>query len=1665
MLDPAVQPYYQRLTQNPDDAEALAVLWQWFGERGQLQQLAQIVEQVAERRLDPASAADLFFRAGQLWELNLRRPDRAAPNYRKAYERDPNNLAAIHAARELYLSASNFKNAATLFEKELAVTSDAARRVELARGLADARSRLNDPTGQAAALEEVIRLQPEDFQSMHQLAEAYRARAQGPGGGIEDLMRASTLLTTIAHALGGEHLVPYCEAALDAWPGDETAFTTVRDHYIASNAFADFAAREIAFLSANPESPMIGQVRRDLATLYASAGQYDDAIDALAPLAETDQNALRELADLYGSAGRIAERVAIVAQLPAATDPTQRLHDLREMAAVFGQQGDRMTMLSALREVLAIEPADPEALSIVDEELRAGSDWAELRTLLYAAARAPGVTNDQRLAWLRDIATFSESKLGDPAGAVEAWRAVLTSSPDDPTASDALERLLEAQERWDDLARWLEKRAARETDPRGRLDTYLRLADLHRDRRGDAAGEADALSAIWNDDPSNDAIAMRLVDARKRAGAMDQAAEVLRMRAETAPPELVVARYTELAEHFVSMDAHDDALASWQQVCVNDPEHAGAWEAIETLLERTGRHDLLLETLISHAEGPAAGTNPARLFARAAEIAKLLGDIRTAISQAERALELEPSNESMAALLGDALEAAGEEDRLLELLRSRVGRHPDGEPKIETLRRLGRALSRTDRDAAKESWDELRAVSKRVRGRDDVEALEALAGFAELEGDEERLASLLDEAQAASSDEPSKRRDLLTRRAELLEQSLGRADEALAALRMAAEQVEPDSAVAWSTLAAAAKRQNHPDLSADALEKQASLTEDDEQRAAIAAQLATVCEQDLADRPRTIRALELQYDADPTEYSVVERLLRLNEQEGRWADVLKYTTVLSEVEGDDDELAKMTLAMADIAESKLGDAAKAFEILSGAAKNGDDGALDAARSVSQRASLHKDFAALLDERAHKTSGARRCELLLELSQLSEGSLRDRKRALDAALKAVIAQPANDAALDRFDALARPARAVELATQAYGAALAGRDNASSIREAALRGSKLLEAIGAPSQALDLVLGAQGRAASEDALLDEVERLAPLAGRGEELFIAFDRRRNNSKDERERFELILRAAKAALVGLNDLETANNYLRQALSQAANARAVDAAKLARIVQVARQADDARPDANMRSTLVELLANVAKDNDEDEPKLAAMLQRFAGDICGNDLALPDHAWMLYARSLELWPADHETASRIEALAEKNSRLPELVDKYEKVIDDAYEADTARFYQARRAALLGEKLGRVDDAIEALRQLVEIAPKDLNALHLLQDTLSHHGRHQDLLMALERELEVGATDKASVYRSIARVWDQQLRNAFEAKDAWKRVLKLVPDDGEAKTALDRLEKKKKAAIDDDDLGDAPASPVEAPPPRVQLARTPIAAVSDDIDEIDSSDVSDSTSARIIAPPPSSDDELAEEVPIHTGELMAPEPDDLDSATGAFRAPAAESIADEDMGALSTGEYSIAEANDPDELEPAEAPAPETEPLAAQDEPMEADALAMEPAAEEIEEAEPSAEDEATPARTVDAMDALDALEAADAADGTDGADGADAIEPVESTSDYEAAPQDFEDNRDESTMAVDTQAFQEMSDEDSLDSLAQMVAAPPRPSAPPTAPPSFKPPPFPPRKP
>ncbi|MEI8258271.1 MAG: hypothetical protein WCJ30_21550, partial [Deltaproteobacteria bacterium] len=491
--------------------------WQWHGDRGEFQQLATLAEQVASRRVDPSSSADLFFRAGELWAKNVGRHDKAVGNYRRAYELDGGQVQAIEAARTIYLQLGNHKLAVQLYERQLSATADPDVRLPLLREFAALRGQLGDPSAQAAALEEVIQIAPDDFQAMRELASAYIARAEGAEGSDSDRMRAASLLAAIAQGLGGEHTVTFAEAALDQWAGDETAFQLVRDAYLTAGRGEDLALRQVHFVTANPHSALAPHVRRELADLYLGAGQIDDAINALEPLAGSDPDVTQTLIDLYRRAGRSAELLALLQSLPPSTDGGQRIVELREIAELSGQQGDRDGMVRAMREILSLDPGDPEALALVEDDLRNRKAFPELREVLYGAARSNEVATDVRLARLHEIAELSEKRLNDVEGAVDAWRMAIDLDPGDMTSVRTLDALLTRTERWNDLAALLEDRARAGSEEEQR-PSLERLVEIHRDRRHEPAGEAAALAALWSMSPDDDAVAVRLIDARRRAG-------------------------------------------------------------------------------------------------------------------------------------------------------------------------------------------------------------------------------------------------------------------------------------------------------------------------------------------------------------------------------------------------------------------------------------------------------------------------------------------------------------------------------------------------------------------------------------------------------------------------------------------------------------------------------------------------------------------------------------------------------------------------------------------------------------------------------------------------------------------------------------------------------------------------------------------------------------------------------------------------------------------------------------------------------------------------------------------------------------------------------------------------------------------------------------------
>jgi tetratricopeptide (TPR) repeat protein len=488
----------------------------------------------------------------------------------------------------------------------------------------------------------------------------------------------------------------------------------------------------------------------------------------------------------------------------------------------------------------------------------------------------------------------------------------------------------------------------------------------------------------------------------------------------------------------------------------------------------------------------------------------------------------------------------------------------------------------------------------------------------------------------------------------------------------------------------------------------------------------------------------------------------------------------------------------------------------------------------------------------------------------------------------------------------------------------------------------------------------------------------------------------------------------------------------------------------------------------------MANEDAEDNPRVASLLLRRAADLFATRLSSGSQAFTLAGRAVSLWPAESSNAVRLEELAQPLGRSADVVALYQKVIDDAYDAATARTYQARRATLLAEVLGRVDEAVEALQQLVEIAPKDMDAHRMLQSVLRKHKRHKDLLLALERELEAGSPDALAVRKEIATVWEKGLRNAFEAKDAWKRVLKAAPDDADARAALERMEAKRSS--DDLDEGPLAAEPVDDISSREILAPPPGERGADAVESLDADALQDSSSREIAAPPPgdrageavesldadalrdASSREIVAPPPGEFSASTAPDVHDRDGPTGTFAAPGAagthESAAARDATEEFEAPQTATRLKPGDDFAPAETnpAAPLHAPLAQGATPR-SDHHADEGATGTFRRGSGAGPDEPTSERLApDALDDLESLEAHDRAEAL-----IEDAEPVE-----EAEPEEIEP--------------EEISPDDevhSLDDLAALAspptgerpsAAPSRPgSRPPPPPPTSRPPPPPPR--
>ncbi len=197
--------------------------------------------------------------------------------------------------------------------------------------------------------------------------------------------------------------------------------------------------------------------------------------------------------------------------------------------------------------------------------------------------------------------------------------------------------------------------------------------------------------------------------------------------------------------------------------------------------------------------------------------------------------------------------------------------------------------------------------------------------------------------------------------------------------------------------------------------------------------------------------------------------------------------------------------------------------------------------------------------------------------------------------------------------------------------------------------------------------------------------------------------------------------------------------------------------------------------------------------------------------AAPRHAASLWHRAAALWQDEREDLARAKAALTSACALDvtwaDAFDRLRQMLADAEDLQGLADLTAKRleaggeAAVLAElhlghadlcqRLGDRDGAREALRAALALSPEQIDALRRLSELSLEEQDFRGAAEALIRiaRLRKDREELRRVFFTLGDIYDRHMPDARRAEAAFRRVLKLVPDDLDAMARLAELYRK------------------------------------------------------------------------------------------------------------------------------------------------------------------------------------------------------------------------------------------------------------------------------------
>lgn len=1317
----AIDLFQGLIAEDPADDVARACVTRLallLDENHRLPELVELWEGQARARVgagDVVGGQALFARAGELCEERLEDQEWALRAYSEGAALDGEvcleALARIHEGRgELELAADALEKLSAqssgevLGERALRLSTIHAalgRHARARQALEKALPRVPDGAALRARLSVLYR-DAGDFTALARLIEEEAARAEDPKARLSLLREAAALHLTRR----GEPApaVPLLTQAVELAPEDSTlrldlakALFQCQSYAEAARVLRDQVAR---YGTRRPKDRAL--VHHELARVLLAAGQRDEALEELGTASRIDPahpKILEMLARTALDAGELdrAESMYQALLLVAGGDAAAEISKSEALVAlgeIAERRGDEARAAEFVRSALDKALEDPFDAQLLERSLRSRGK-VELLAQVLELRLAQGLAPPEALRTLADLA---ELKLSQPGAREEtraelAERAVATErdlfrekSKDDASWS-ALGRVYEVLGDAAGSTRVLERRvelSGRSSRPPPDPDLYYRLVEVRLDA-GTAESRAQALALLsraLDAAPSFERASVLLRQGFPQGADDPKAARLLeRIARATSDPaallEALVQRIT-LGDGDLALVREGVALgqelpeprsvepllvAALEQERFDGVPADAAWLRLQLSgLRQTAGDVAGALDLDEQAAGFLEVDESRRLLLEVADKASAMGDLERVVRVLRALNEREPSDREVWEKLRDAYRASEQAERLVELLESTallLDEPPEvAELRLEQVEVLLKKLGRVD-DAV--------GLLKDILGDDPSHSAAAtrLAELLEAEGRDDDLAELLAvQVDAARNREDVQALSAYSVRLALLFERQGRVDEALEACRTGLDWDARHHQL-LTVQFKLAESSGDPLQVAEALE---SLLRGNPgaEAPALAHRLARA-RRDLGDDAGAEQALELGFEACPSDAELRELLFTRFQQEGNAARVAWVLELSMPEHPEDPELLERLIA----AERAAGELDRALAELDRFMK-----------TQPVDASLYRTRAGLLADLGRELDAVGALE---EAHELDPSVGEELIQAMERALQTISGEDAQRVLLRLVDVL-----------ESSGNAEAARERLAELHQ----NDPSNQAILARLAALDAGLG------QLDQAVDELSRLAELAEGAGLVQVALDLAEISAKLGR------MEPARGVVTRALQIDPENGLLRERLRDVLEAAGAHGELAELLHDQASQSKDAQEHKDLLLKVCELHLMPGGSPSEALRILEELKQEHPDDLmCSVLLA------RAYARSgrnedaLGLLQAivDRQRGRRVKGLSSVHEEMADI-HLEEGFLSDALPAMQRAFEAEGRNARLAMRLGRL--ALEC--EEAELAQRAFRAVAIMK---------------------------------------------------------------------------------------------------------------------------------------------------------------------------------------------------------------------------------------------------------------------------------------------------------------------------------------------------------------